>query len=207
MKVSPLYVIIDQQTAECFGWSVPNLARCCLSGGARLLQLRVRSATSSQFLSWCDQVVEMARSYDAQIIVNNRADLALLACADGVHIGQTDLELERVREMLPASAIVGVSTHTSEEVAAVKSADVSYIAVGPVYPTRTKDGEHAAVGLPLVKHASLAQRRPVVAIGGITIDRAADVLSAGASAVAVIRDLLVDNDPERRVSDYIHRLT
>lgn len=206
MKLFPLYAIVDQQTAECCGWSVPDLAQSYLSGGARLLQLRVGSATSSQFLIWCDQVVEMARPYDARVIVNNRADLALLGDADGVHVGQTDLDVREIRKMLPVSSIVGLSTHTVEEVAAAESEDVSYIAVGPVYPTRTKDGKYPEVGLPLVKHASRVQRRPVVAIGGITLERAGDVLAAGASSVAVVSDLLVNNDPERRVSDYIERL-
>ena len=206
MNLFPLYAIVDQQTAERFGWTVPDLARSCLSGGARLLQLRVTSATSTQFLSWCDQVVEMARSYDAQVLVNNRVDLALLSGADGVHIGQTDIDVGGVREMMRASSIVGLATHTGEEVAAADSEDVSYIAVGPVYPTRTKAGKYTTVGLELVKHASLVQPRPVVAIGGITLDRAADVVSAGASAVAVVSDLLVDNNPGRRVSDYIDRL-
>ena len=207
MKLFPLYSIVDQQTAECFGWSVPDLARSYLSGGARLLQLRASSATSSEFLGWCDQVVKMARSYDARVVVNNRADLALLGGADGVHVGQTDLAVGSVREMLPASSIVGLSTHTIEEVAAAESDEVSYIAEGPIYNTRAKNGKYSAVGLELVKHASMVQCRPVVAIGGITLDSAADVLAAGASAVAVVSDLQVDKDPERRVSDYVELLT
>ena len=111
-----------------------------------------------------------------------------------------------MRQLLPASAIVGLSTHTPDEIAQSTHEAVTYVAVGPAYQTATKDTGHAVVGLELVRHAVSAQSRPVVAIGGITLDRALDVIQAGASAVAVISDLLAGGTPERRVGDYVAML-
>ena len=203
MTLPRLCAIVDQRTAERRGWQMPALARACLEGGARWLQLRVADAGSGQVLAWCDEIVAAARRRGAQVVVNDRADIALLAGADGVHVGQTDLRPEAVRRVLPPPAIVGVSTHTAGEVDGSLRDDATYVAVGPIHGTRTKETGYAPVGLELVRHAARVQRRPVVAIGGITLDSAGAVLGAGASAVAVISDLLRGGDPAQRVAAYV----
>ena len=104
MRLPRLYAIVDEQTAERHGWEMPALAEAYLAGGARLLQVRVTTAGSGRFLSWCDEIVVAARPYDAQVIVNDRPDIAVLAGADGVHVGQQDLRVEAVA---PATASVG----------------------------------------------------------------------------------------------------
>ena len=203
MTLPRLCAIVDQRTAERHGWQPPALARACLEGGARWLQLRVADAASGEVLAWCDEIVASARRCGARVVVNDRADIALLAGADGVHVGQTDLRPDAVRRVLPRPAIVGVSTHTPGEVNGSRGDDATYVAVGPIFRTGTKETGYAPVGLGLVRYAAGAQGRPIVAIGGITPERARAVLAAGASAVAVISDLLRGGDPARRVAAYV----
>jgi thiamine-phosphate pyrophosphorylase len=211
-----LYAIVDEDVAARHGYAALDLARAYLRGGARLLQIRAKQAGSAAFLSVVLKVVADAGANDAIVIVNDRADIAALAGATGVHVGQDDLSVADVRRAFPGVAIVGLSTHTTSQVDAAVVQPASYVAVGPVYGTGTKDTGYDAVGLDLVRHAKarmpvdetpgVVRARPVVAIGGITLDRAPEVLAAGASSVAVISDLLSTGDPEARVRAYVERL-
>ena len=206
MTLPPVYAIVDQETARRHGWEVPALARAYLEGGARLLQVRAPTATGAELLRWCEEIVADAHACQAQVIVNNRVDIAILAGADGVHVGQTDLDLSRVRRMLSVPAVVGLSTHTCDQVDGIAPDTATYAAVGPIYETRTKATGYDAVGGALVRYAARRLSCPLVAIGGITLERAPAVIDEGASAVAVISDLLVGNDPVRRVRDYVEAL-
>ena len=126
-----------------------------------------------------------------------------------VHVGQSDLAPAVVRPIVGTERVVGVSTHTVEQIDAAVLEPVDYVAVGPVFGTSTKQSAYQAVGLDRVREAARkahARSLPVVAIGGITIDRAADVIDAGAASVAVISDLLASDDPEARVRAYLHAL-
>jgi len=154
-------------------------------------------------------IVALAHDAGAIVIVNDRADIARLSGADGVHVGQSDLAPAVVRPIVGTERVVGVSTHTVEQVDAAVLEPVDYVAVGPVFGTSTKQSAYEAVGLDRVREAARkahARSLPVVAIGGITIDRAADVIDAGAASVAVISDLLASDDPEARVRAYLHAL-
>ena len=154
-------------------------------------------------------IAAAARSCGATLIVNDRADVARLAGADGVHVGQDDLAPAAVRALVGLSAIVGLSTHTVEQIDRAVMAPVSYVAIGPVFATATKATGYDRVGLDVVRAAAVraAQRGlPLVAIGGITIDTAASVIAAGAASVAVIGDLLVGGDPERRTRNFLQAL-
>jgi len=195
------------------GWTVPDLARACLRGGARLLQVRAKGVGSAALLGLVEEVLADARACGAIVVVNDRADVAALAGADGVHVGQDDLGVDEVRRAFPRVGLVGLSTHTEAQIDAAVACAPGYAAVGPVYGTGTKDTGYQAVGLDLVRYArrvldsrSMGGACPLVAIGGITIERAPDVLAAGAAAVAVISDLLATGDPEARVRDYVARL-
>jgi thiamine-phosphate pyrophosphorylase len=189
------------------GWAPLDLARAYLDGGARLLQLRAKHLASGPFLTLCDGIVQAAARYRASIIVNDRADLAVLAKADGVHVGQEDLAPAAARRLLGPAAIVGFSTHTPAQIEAAIREPISYLAVGPVFGTITKDTGYSAVGLDLVSTAArLAASIPVVAIGGITLETASSVLEAGATSVAVIGDLLSHGNPQTRVAAYLQRL-
>ena len=139
-----------------------------------------------------------------QVIVNDRADIARAAGAHGVHVGQDDLSAAEVRAIVGESAIVGVSTHTREQIDRALESSASYVAVGPIFATNTKATGYDARGIG--SGALPAGRgKPVVAIGGITLQRAPEVIAAGARAVAVITDLLEDGDVERRVRAFVTR--
>lgn len=175
-----------------------------LAGGARLIQLRDKSPSSRDRLILADAAVARVHAAAGRLIVNDRADIARLSGADGVHVGQEDLSVADVRAVLGAEAIVGISTHDAEQIDAALQTTATYLAVGPIYGTATKDTGYTARGLALVAHAA-SGRTPVVAIGGITRDNAPEVLAAGAASVAVISDLL-RGDPETTVRRFTQRL-
>ena len=207
---SRLYAIVDAGVAARAGWTPPDLARAYLDGGARLLQLRASGVDAATQLGWCREIVGLAAPLGARVIVNDRCDLALMAGADGVHLGQHDLPIEAARRLLGSTALIGLSTHGDQDAQPVDLAvrqQVSYLAIGPVYNTRTKDTGHAAVGLEMVRRTvTAAAGRPVVAIGGITLATAPDVIAVGAASVALIADLLVGGDPACRVREYVDAL-
>lgn len=204
----PLYCILDTALAIAHGHEPVDLARRFFEGGARLLQLRAKDAASGQLLAWADDICAAARSCGARVIVNDRADIALMAGADGVHVGQADLPPAAVRRAAAGKPLqIGLSTHTPAQIAAAARAPVDYIAIGPVFGTATKDTGYEPVGLGMVKEAVRGSMgRPVVAIGGMTLENAPSVLQAGASSVAVISDLLATGDPAERVREYLEAL-
>ena len=198
---------MDVALAARAGWVPTDLARAFLDGGATVIQLRAKQLHSSAFLELADVVVALARPYLATIIVNDRADIALMSAAAGVHVGQDDLPPAAARHVLGERAVIGFSTHTVAQIERAVREPITYVAVGPVFGTTSKDTGYEAVGLDLVGAAArLADKTPVVAIGGITVDNAQSVIAAGASAVAVIGDLLVGNDPSGRTRAFVQRL-
>jgi thiamine-phosphate pyrophosphorylase len=216
-EMSRLYVVCDAAACARAGWSLFDFAAACLDGGARLLQLRAKDLPSRDLLALADRIVARAHASGAQVIVNDRADIATLSGADGVHVGQDDLAPADVRRVVGHEAIVGFSTHTPAQIDAALLEPLTYVAVGPVFGTTTKETGYAAVGLALVRHAAAVIERhtaaaagrapiPLVAIGGITLDRAPDAIAAGATSVAVISDLLATGDPASRVRAYLDRL-
>jgi thiamine-phosphate pyrophosphorylase len=204
----PLHAIVDVDASVRAGHDPLAVARAFLDGGARFLQVRAKRLASAPFLSLCDAVVAAARPFDAQVIVNDRVDLARMSGAAGVHVGQDDLPAREARAQLGPAAIIGLSTHSLAQIDAASDQPVSYIAVGPVFGTDTKDTGYEAVGLDLVRaaRARVPAAMPLVAIGGITLERARSVIDAGASQVAVIGDLLVTGDPRGRAAAYCQRL-
>jgi thiamine-phosphate pyrophosphorylase len=195
---------VDVEAAESRGWTAVDLARALIRGGARLLQLRAKNLAGRDLLALAREVAELAHASGASIIVNDRADVARLAGADGVHVGQDDLSPEVARRVMP-TGVLGVSTHTPAQLDEALRGPATYLAIGPVFATGTKDTGYESVGLDVVARAAARCDRPLVAIGGITLERAPAVLAAGASAVAVISDLLV-GDPVARARAYVAAL-
>jgi len=171
--------------------------------------VRAKHLTGAAFLDTAKAIVELARPFDAMVIVNDRADIARLSGADGVHVGQEDLSPLAVRQVLGADAVVGVSTHTVEQLERALDEPVSYVAIGPVFGTMTKHMGYDAIGLERVAVAARrtnARGLPLIAIGGITLERAASVIAAGATSVAVIGDLLATADPEGQTRNFLRML-
>jgi thiamine-phosphate pyrophosphorylase len=208
-RIPELYAILDADAAAAAHWTLTDLASACLAGGARLLQVRAKHASGGWLLDTASQIVQQARAAGAIVVVNDRADIARLSHADGVHVGQEDLAPRAVRAIAGDNAIVGLSTHTIEQIDAALMDPISYLAIGPVFATPSKATGYDPIGLARVRNAAdraQTRRMPVVAIGGITLDSAAEVIAAGASSVAVIRDLLSTGDPEGRVRAYLQRI-
>jgi thiamine-phosphate pyrophosphorylase len=203
-----LNAILDAETADRAGWPILDLAAAYLRGGARFLQLRAKTMPGDRLLATASAVVQLAHRHHARVVINDRADIARLSNADGVHVGQEDLSPAAVRTLVGDAAIVGVSTHTIEQVDRAVREPVSYIAVGPVFSTATKATGHDMIGLDLIGEAARLARLhglPLVAIGGITFENAGSVLEAGAASVAVISDLVSQGNPEVRVRAYVER--
>jgi thiamine-phosphate pyrophosphorylase len=189
------------------GWAPLALAERFFDGGATLVQVRAKHLASGPLLALAESVVVLGHRFGAQVIVNDRVDVAVLAQAAGAHVGQDDLGPSEARAQLGPGAILGVSTHDEAQFSAALQTSATYIAVGPIFGTRTKDTGYTAVGLDLVRAARrLGPEVPIVAIGGVTLDSATDVLAAGATAVAVIGDLLATGDPRARVAQYVQKL-
>lgn len=200
-----LYPIIDTGICTARRLDPVALADAYLDGGARILQLRDKNASSAESLALADRIVEKASRHDAVVIVNDRADIARLSGAAGVHVGQDDLEVADVRRLVGPGFIVGISTHDEPQIDEALASDATYVAVGPVFSTATKETGYTARGLDLVRYAA-DRGKPVVAIGGITVERAARVLEAGATGLAVITDLLSGADPAYRIREFIARV-
>lgn len=157
-------------------------------------------------LELADRLVALARPAAAAVIVNDRADLARLAGAAGVHVGQTDLPVDAVRAVLGADALVGLSTHDRDQIDAALATSADYVAVGPVYATSTKETGYSPRGLDLLRYAA-GRGKPIVAIGGIRLETVDALVAAGAAGLAVITDILTGGDPEARVRAFVARLS
>jgi thiamine-phosphate pyrophosphorylase len=201
-----LYAIIDASPADSIQ-STLSFAEKLVSGGARLIQLRSKRASSRQFYDMSRGLVgALAGSRtlsDLKIIVNDRPDIAAMAGAAGVHLGQDDLPVEASRRICPSPLWVGVSTHNLDQLRTANGTSADYIALGPIFATSTKENPDPVVGLDFLRAARKLTRKPLVAIGGITVQSAADVFRAGADSVAVIGDLRGATDPARRVTEYL----
>jgi thiamine-phosphate pyrophosphorylase len=166
-----------------------------LRGGVDLVQLRMKHAGEEAILAAAQRYKRICEAYDALLIVNDRPDLAAAADADGVHLGQEDAPVDSARQLLGAERLVGLSTHTPEQIDGAAGARVDYIGVGPVNETPTKPGR-PAVGLGLVSYAAQRAAMPFFAIGGIFAANVEEVVAAGAGRVAVVRALTEAADPE-----------
>lgn len=201
-----LYPILDADLCRARGLEPLVVLAAFLEGGATFLQLRDKTPSSAERLRLADAAVWQAHAAGARLIVNDRPDIAILAGADGVHVGQDDLAVDDVRRLVGAGAIVGLSTHDEGQIEAAARSSATYIAVGPIYGTATKDTGYSARGLDLVRYAAKFGR-PVVAIGGITLERAPEAIAAGAASVAMISALVTEAGRAGRVRAVLERLS
>jgi thiamine-phosphate pyrophosphorylase len=198
--LSRLYPITDTLIS---GLSHAEQVGLLAAGGATLIQLRDKRASPRDFYEAALEAMSVARRLGVRIVINDRVDIAIAVKADGVHLGQTDLPPDRARLLLGESRIVGYSTHTLEQALAATFAPVDYIAIGPVFQTQTKERSDEAVGLETVNEVKRRVTKPLVAIGGITLDSARLVIEAGADSIAVISDLLSPGDIAERTRRFL----
>jgi thiamine-phosphate pyrophosphorylase len=165
-----------------------------IDGGAQIVQLRDKYASPKDFYESAKEALLIARKQNVKILINDRVDIALALRADGVHLGQDDLPPEHARVILGERAIIGFSTHNLEQAVNAARLPINYLAIGPVYATRTKENPEQIIGIEGVKKVREAIGDfPLVAIGGINSENFRAVLDAGASSVAIISGLLSDN--------------
>jgi thiamine-phosphate pyrophosphorylase len=196
----PLYAIIDPTLLTI---SELALAESLAGSGVELIQYRDKTASSRRYFEISRQLSNVLGPRGARLIVNDRPDIALLAAAGGVHVGQEDLGVEDARAICGADRWVGVSTHTLEQLVEADRTSADYVAFGPIFRTATKKNPDPVVGTELLRQARQMTRKPLVAIGGITLERAAEVYRAGADSLAVIRDLICAPDPGVRALEYL----
>ncbi len=207
-----LYAILDIDLLAVRQLDPLDVLDAWLECGVRLVQLRAKSLTMGPMLGIAESVGRRAASAGATLFVNDRADVARLAGADGVHLGQDDLSPQDARRVLSPDQLIGLSTHNLAQVRAAveleEGAPPDYVAIGPVSATSTKAQPDPVVGLAGVRDASTLMKgagRPLVAIGGITLESAPGVISSGADSVAVISDLLT-GDWRTRAALYLQAL-
>jgi thiamine-phosphate pyrophosphorylase len=179
-----LYVITDPVLSR--GRSHVEIARAALEGGADAVQLRDKSATAFNLGLAAREIQPLARKFGAVFVVNDRVDVALLADADGAHVGPDDLPAREARKLLPRPRILGVSAGTPGEAKQAAKDGADYLGVGPVFPTATKPDAGEPLGIETLAAIARAVPIPVVAIGGITPDNVAQVFAAGAAGAAVV---------------------
>jgi thiamine-phosphate pyrophosphorylase len=202
-----LYPIVDAELLAAHNVPLDTFARELRAAGVTLLQYRDKNGSPQEILRAASILREAMSGSDCRLIMNDRADLAVLANFDGVHVGQGDLSPADARRVVGLDRIVGVSTHTPEQARIADQSSADYIAIGPVFATGTKPDASPVVGLDGVRRARSLTTKPLVAIGGITRANARSVIDAGADSIAVISSLFAPNESFEQVArDFLARL-
>jgi len=192
MRLPRLYPILDTESLETRGISLETAAAAFLEGGAGILQIRHKGHWSRDFFEAAKRTARLCRENGTDLIVNDRADFALLLEA-GLHVGQDDLAPRDARKLMGPDAVIGFSSHNVAQLCAAGGEPVDYVALGPVFRTASKRHPDPVVGVDEVARCRALLDKPLVAIGGITRENALDVLHAGADSVAVIAGLLPES--------------
>ena len=198
-----LYVILD---AALLTIPETECAQKLADAGVRLLQYRNKAASARELFESSRKLISLLAQLKVSVVVNDRADVAALAGASGVHVGQEDLGAEEARQVVGTEKLVGVSTHNLEQFQRAAASSADYIAVGPIFSTGTKSNPDPVVGTEFIRKVRLLTDKPIVAIGGITLERAPGIIKSGADSVAVISDILRADEPGMRARQYINLL-
>jgi thiamine-phosphate pyrophosphorylase len=193
LAAARLYLVCD---ATPDGSELPDLLRAAVAGGVDIVQLREKLLPDDELLAVAHASSALTRQLGTLLIVNDRPWVAEKAGADGVHVGQDDMPVAQVREVVGPEMLLGLSTHSPEQIDAVDASLVDYIGVGPIHETPTKPGR-PAVGLELIRYATANATVPFFAIGGLDAGNLSEALDAGASRVCVLRAIATAEDPER----------
>jgi thiamine-phosphate diphosphorylase len=201
MRLAGLYVITEPALRDPI-----EGARLALEGGARIIQLRDKHATTRQLVQVGQELRALTRQYGALLIINDRLDVALAVEADGVHLGQDDMPAALARKVTGENFIIGVSAETVEEARQAEADGASYLGVGPMFATTTKPDAGAPVGPERLRAIKQAISIPVFGIGGITLQNAMQVLQAGADGICVISAIMGAVDPAEATRRFLAML-
>lgn len=198
-----LYVILD---AALINAPIKECAEKLADAGVRLLQYRDKTASARRLFQVSQELSNTLVPRGVTFFVNDRADAAAMSGASGVHVGQNDLGVEQARLVAGPAALVGISTHNLRQFEEAMHTSADYIAVGPIFSTSSKANPDPIVGPDFIRRVGKLTEKPIVAIGGITLERAAEVIEAGADSVAVISDILRAEKPDARAREYLDLL-
>jgi thiamine-phosphate pyrophosphorylase len=186
--------------------STEETAKQLIEAGVRILQYRSKGGTAREMLEVSRSVAAVAAESHATFFVNDRPDVACLSGASGVHVGQTDLSVEDARAVIGANKWIGVSTHNEAQFRAAINTSADYVAVGPIFSTSSKENPDPVVGTEFIRRVRGLTAKPIVAIGGIRLQRVAEVIKAGADSVAVVSDILTAENPGTRARQFLEKL-
>jgi thiamine-phosphate pyrophosphorylase len=203
LALPPLYVILD---AALLPSNPIELTKHLLEAGVRLFQYRNKTAPPRELLHASQALCLTIRQHDGSFVVNDRADICRLAGANGVHLGQDDLSVGGARNIVGNHTLIGISTHNLLQFETAVESGADYIATGPIFPTTTKRNLEPVTGVEFIRKARKLTQTPIVAIGGITPERAREAIDAGADGVAVISDILTAKNPAERARQYLEIL-
>lgn len=196
-----LYAIIDHDWLK--GRDIQNVGEQLIAGGAGIIQYRNHTSDDNQFYLEAGRLAEITQQLGVPLVINNRADIAQAVYADGVHVGQNDLPCEAVRRLVGPTKTIGLSVRNLEEYDRANHMD--YLGVGALFPTKTKtDAKHC--GLDLVKTIRKEFDKPLIGIGGITLENVADVILSGCDGVAVISAILGREDIQNAAREFVDRI-
>lgn len=196
-----VYLVTDR--ALCLNRPLDDVVLSAVQGGAGIVQLREKNASSREFLELARALVSRIQPLGIPLIINDRADIALASGAAGLHIGQNDLPPEDARRIMGPDAIIGLSVENRTELLTAEDHDIDYVGISPVFSTSTKTDTHEPWGLEGLRWAREHSGLPLVAIGGIHRDNAADVIRAGAHSLAVVTEICSASDPEKAARDLL----
>ena len=197
LALPPLYGIVDPEQTR--SRPAERLLRALVEAGVTILQLRVKALPPADFLELAKRARAITRAHHCRLIINDRIDIARACDADGVHLGQDDLPLGAGRKLM-RDKIVGISTHDLDQARAAERDGADYIGFGPMFGTRTKATVYGARGPAMLQQIRTAVKLPIVAIGGITEGNVQEVWQCGADSVAIISDILQEDEPGAKAS-------
>jgi thiamine-phosphate pyrophosphorylase len=198
----PLYFVTDHNLTG--GRPQLDVVRSALAGGIRMVQYRDKELPGETFAQEAAAVLRECRAYGALLILNDRVEIVKAIGADGVHLGQDDMDPREARRILGSKAIIGLSTHTREEVEAAQGLPLDYINIGPMFPTATKDhSQYGALGLAKVLELSRLNRFPFTTMGGIKKSHLAELFRSGIRTVAMVTEISQAPDPAAKVRELL----
>jgi len=199
MIMRGVYLVTDRSL--CRNRPLNDVVLQAVQGGVSYVQLREKDISTRLFVEEAREIKKILEPYRVPLIINDRIDVALACGAEGVHVGQDDMPYAIARKLMGPNAIIGLSVETWEDVEESQSLDVDYIGVSPIYPTPTKTDTKGAWGLEGLVKIKAFSRHPLVAIGGINENNAADVIAAGADCIAVVSAICAAADPAAATRD------